>query len=420
MFLDQVYIEVKAGDGGSGASSFRREKFIAKGGPDGGDGGNGGDIILRVDINMSTLIDFHYRPHYKAENGVRGGSKKAHGKNAPTKILRIPPGTCVYDEDGNLIADLVTDGAQVVVACGGRGGRGNASFMSNRNKAPRLYEKGEAGGACRLRLDLKLIADVGLVGFPNVGKSTILSVITDAHPKIASYPFTTIKPNLGVVVVDEFKRFVIADLPGLIEGAHSGIGLGDQFLKHVERTRLLIQVIDPSNMEGRDWLEEYQIISQELSKYSKILAERPKIIVINKIDITEVKEMLPKIEKDFKKKKLAIFAVSAATGEGLKEVIYAVSQMLEKIPKARISETPVKRKVFQIPFRLARQGKIYIITGKEPDKWVQMTDFNNTEARQRLDRIFNKLGINQALEDAGIQEGDTIQVSGREFVYTRY
>ncbi len=420
MFLDQVLIKVKAGDGGSGASSFRREKFVPKGGPDGGDGGNGGDVIIRVDDNLSTLIDFHYRPHFKAAAGQRGSGKKAHGKSAAPLYLKVPPGTMVYDEGGNLLADLVKPNSEIIVAKGGRGGRGNASFQSNRNKAPRLYEKGEPGEARELRLDLKLIADVGLVGFPNAGKSTFLSRVTDAHPKIASYPFTTLSPNLGVVIVDETKRFVMADIPGLIEGAHEGVGMGDKFLKHIERTRLLIQFIDPANNEERGWIDEFKIIDQELREYSEVLASLPRLIAVNKIDITDVRGVLPELKRDFKKMGLSVYAVSAVTGKGTRELVYAASKLLDSIPRQLETRATVKKVVFEPRYKVKKEGNAYIISGKEPEKWVHITDFTNFEARQRLDRIFEKLGINQALEDAGIEEGDTIVVGESEFVFSRY
>jgi GTP-binding protein len=333
-FIDEAKIYVRSGRGGRGCVSFRREKFVPRGGPDGGDGGNGGDVILVAQRNVSSLLDHRYRQHYIAQNGEHGKGKNQHGKNAPPLIVPVPVGTVVKDfYTGEILGDMVEEGQTLVVARGGRGGRGNARFATSTNQAPRYAEPGEEGEERTLLLELKLLADVGIVGFPNAGKSTLISRISAARPKIADYPFTTIVPNLGVVRYNEGKTFVVADIPGLIKGAHEGAGLGIRFLKHIERTRLLIHLLDLSPLTGRNPIEDYHVLNEELMRYNpSLLKEKPQIIVPNKIDITEARERLKEVRDYFESKNnMEVFPISAATGEGIKELIREVGVRLEKL-----------------------------------------------------------------------------------------
>lgn len=332
-FIDEAKIYVRSGRGGRGCVSFRREKFVPRGGPDGGDGGNGGDVILVAQRNVSSLLDHRYRQHYIAQNGEHGKGKNQHGKNAPPLIVPVPVGTVVKDfYTGEILGDMVEEGQTLVVARGGRGGRGNARFATSTNQAPRYAEPGEEGEERTLLLELKLLADVGIVGFPNAGKSTLISRVSAARPKIADYPFTTIVPNLGVVRYNEGKTFVVADIPGLIKGAHEGAGLGIRFLKHIERTRLLIHLLDLSPLTGRNPIEDYHVLNEELMRYNpSLLKEKPQIIVPNKIDITEARERLKEVRDYFESKNMEVFPISAATGEGIKELIREVGVRLEKL-----------------------------------------------------------------------------------------
>jgi GTP-binding protein len=325
VFIDEANIHVKAGDGGNGCVSFRREKFIPKGGPDGGDGGHGGDVIITADRHFRTLLDFRYKKNYEAERGAHGEGKRKSGKDGETLTVKVPCGTHILDaESGELIIDLVNDGEKIVIAKGGDGGYGNDHFKSSTNQAPRKALPGWPGEEKNLRLELKLLADVGLVGCPNAGKSSLLSRISAAHPKIAAYPFTTKEPNLGIVKVDEFENFVAADIPGLLEGAHKGVGLGDKFLKHIERTRILVHIIDAAGVDGRRPLDDYHTINNELSSYSPKLAKLPQIVALNKIDLPEARENL----KEFEKEKIEFMPISCATGEGIKQLIYKVAEKL--------------------------------------------------------------------------------------------
>jgi GTP-binding protein len=338
MFVDQVKIYVKGGDGGNGMVAFRREKYVPKGGPAGGDGGKGGDVVFVVDEGLRTLMDFRYQRHFKAPRGENGMSKNMHGKNAEDLVVKVPPGTVVIDDDTKeVIADLTEHGQRVVVARGGRGGRGNARFVTAKNPAPEIAEKGEPGEERYLVLELKLLADVGLVGFPSVGKSTLLSVVSSAKPKIADYHFTTIVPNLGVVETEDQRSFVMADLPGLIKGAHQGAGLGLQFLRHIERTKVIVHVIDMAAVEGRDPYEDFLTINEELARYKMRLTERPMIIAANKMDLPNAEANL----RDFKKRlkeDLPVFPISAATKQGIRELLFAVADLLEKTPEFPLLE----------------------------------------------------------------------------------
>jgi len=335
MFIDQVSVYVKAGDGGNGMAAFRREKYVPKGGPAGGDGGNGGDVIFEVDEGINTLIDFRYNRHFKADRGENGMSKSKHGRNTEALVVPVPPGTVVYDEDTNeLLADLTEHGQRAVIVKGGRGGRGNIRFATSKNPAPTLSENGEPGEERNIRVELKVIADVGLVGFPSVGKSTLLSVVSAARPKIADYHFTTLSPNLGVVDTEDGRSFVMADLPGLIEGAHEGVGLGHQFLRHVERTRLIVHLIDMASMEGRNPYDDYVKINEELKQYDDVLMEKKQIIVANKMDMPEAEENLA----EFREKigaDVDVIPISSFTRKGLDVLLYKIADTLDTIPNIR-------------------------------------------------------------------------------------
>ena len=335
-FIDEAKIYIKAGDGGRGCVSFRREKFVPRGGPNGGDGGNGGDVVMVARRNMSSLLDHRYQQHYRAKRGVHGKGKDQHGKNAEDLVIPVPMGTLIKDfESGEFYGDLTKDGESLVVAKGGKGGRGNARFVTPTNQAPKEAEPGIPGEERTLVLELKLLADVGLLGFPNAGKSTLISTISAARPKIADYPFTTLVPNLGVVSYGDGQTFVLADIPGIIEGAHEGAGLGIQFLRHIERTKILIHLLDLSPITERDPIEDYQTLNHELKSYSEELSKKPQIVALNKIDITEAREDLSRIEEHFNTLGIKTFPISSATGEGTKDLIWQVAGQLEmlKIPE---------------------------------------------------------------------------------------
>ena len=368
MFTDYAKIYVTAGKGGNGAVSFRREKYIAAGGPDGGDGGKGGDVYFEVDPDSNTLVDFRYKKKFKAENGNNGEGSHKYGKSGADLYIKVPIGTMIKDATtGEVLADLSESGQKELVLHGGRGGKGNSHFATSTRQAPRFSQAGEEGEEKELILELKLLADVGLIGFPSVGKSTILSVVTAATPKIADYHFTTLEPNLGVVKSEYGDSFVIADIPGLIEGASEGTGLGIQFLRHIERTRLLLHVIDVSGSEGRNPVEDFYIINRELEKYSKKLAKRKQIIVANKIDSMQDETLYKDLEKLAKEKNMEIFKISAATGEGIKELMQAVSKILKTLPKEELVETTQKRKVYKLeekePFTIKREDDMFVVDG---------------------------------------------------------
>lgn len=420
MFYDQAKIYVKGGDGGAGAVAFRREKYVPEGGPSGGDGGRGGDVVFMADEGLRTLVDFRYKRHYKADRGEHGQGKNMHGKGSEDLVVRIPTGTLVKDQDsGEVLADLTEHGQKVIVAKGGRGGRGNARFMSNTNKAPTLAENGEPGEERYLTLELKLLADVGLVGFPNVGKSTMISRVSAAKPKIADYHFTTLVPNLGVVELEDGDSFVMADIPGLIEGAHTGAGLGHEFLRHTERTRLILHVLDIAGSENRDPLEDYQIIQEELRQYSPELAKRPMIIAANKMDIPGAEENLKRLQESLGEE-IEIFPVSAATGEGLKDLVYRIAQLLPDIPAPEIfvreeEQHKVTHAEEKERFELTQEDGIFVISGKEIEKHVKMTLFESEEGVYRFQNILKAMGVDDALREAGIKEGDKVQIAGVEF-----
>ena len=405
-FIDRVKIYVQAGTGGNGTVAFRREAHVPKGGPSGGDGGRGGSVIFVATNSLSTLLDLRYYREYKAQNGEKGHAKKMHGADADDLVIRVPVGTCVYDDDtGNIIADLTKDGQRAVIAKGGRGGRGNARFASSRNPAPKICENGEPGEKFNLRVELKLLADVGLVGFPSVGKSTLLSVVSKARPQIADYHFTTIVPNLGVVQVKDGRSFVMADLPGLIEGASQGKGLGHQFLRHIERCRVIVHIIDMSGSEGRDPYEDYVTINKELGEYEYRLLERPQIIVANKMDGDEAEENLKKFKEKLGDQK--VFPIIAPIHEGIDAVLYAVADALETAPDFFNQEEEQESVLYtykeeEKPFTIHNKGNgVWEVTGKKVERLVQMASFTTDDGFQRFALQIRNMGIDDALREAG-------------------
>jgi GTP-binding protein len=426
MFVDQVKIYVKGGDGGNGMVAFRREKYVPKGGPAGGDGGKGGDVVFVVDEGLRTLMDFRYQRHFKAPRGEHGMSKGQHGKNAEDLIVKVPPGTVVIDDKTNeVIADLTEHGQRFVVAKGGRGGRGNMRFATPANPAPEIAENGEPGEERYVTLELKLLADVGLVGFPSVGKSTLLSVVSAAKPKIADYHFTTLVPNLGVVETDDGRSFVMADLPGLIEGAHQGVGLGHQFLRHIERTRVIVHVIDMAAIEGRDPYEDYLVINEELKQYNLRLTERPQIIVANKMDMPNAEENL-KLFKEKLKDDVPIFPISAITRQGLRDLLFAIADLLETTPEFPLHETEepaVQRVVYRLEkeapaFEISRDSSgAFILSGEKIEKLFKMTDFSREESVRRFARQLRAMGVDDALRQRGAKDGDIVKLLDYEFEF---
>ena len=421
MFIDEVVIELVAGAGGNGCLAFRREKYIEMGGPFGGNGGKGGDIIFTVDEGLNTLIDLRYKKRYKAPNGDHGQGKGCHGKNADDLIVKVPLGTVITDAETNLIiGDLTKKGDRVVVATGGRGGRGNMAFATHQNPAPSFAENGEEGEIKKVKVELKLLADVGLVGMPSVGKSTIISQISASRPKIAAYHFTTLHPNLGVVRTIDGRSFVVADLPGLIEGASLGEGLGDKFLKHIERTRVIAHVIDMSGFEGRDPYDDYVIINNELKSFNESLMDKPQLVIANKMDMESSAANLAEFKK---RTNVEVFEVSAINNQGLDKVLMALADMLATIEKKPLYEEEkfeshilYKFKIEQ-PFTVSIEDGVYVIKGKEIEKIYQMTWFVTDEAFRRFSAKLRKLGIDAKLREMGIQNGDTVRILDYEFEY---
>jgi GTP-binding protein len=426
MFVDQVKIYVKGGDGGNGMVAFRREKYVPKGGPAGGDGGKGGDVVFVVDEGLRTLMDFRYQRHFKAPKGENGMSKGQHGKNADDLVVKVPPGTVVMDAaTKQVLADLTEHGQRFIVAKGGRGGRGNTRFATPANPAPEMAENGEPGEERDVILELKLLADVGLVGFPSVGKSTLLSVVSAAKPKIADYHFTTLVPNLGVVETEDGRSFVMADLPGLIEGAHQGVGLGHQFLRHIERTRVIVHVIDMAAMEGRDPYEDYVVINEELKQYNLRLTERPQIVVANKMDMPNAEENL----KAFKEKlseDVPIFPISAITRQGLRDLLFAIADLLKTTPEFPLHEAEepaVQRVVYKLEkeepaFTITRDSDgTFIVSGEKIEKLFKMTDFSRDESVRRFARQLRSLGVDDALRERGAKDGDIVKLLDYEFEF---
>lgn len=414
MFFDEAKIHVKSGDGGSGMSHFRREKFVPHGGPDGGNGGKGGDIILVAKANVNTLLRFSRQRHYTAENGKKGGITDQTGASAEDIRIAVPLGTVVRDlTSGELIMDLVKEGQEVVVARGGRGGRGNARFVSSTNQATEMVEKGEPGQERDLKLELKLIADVGIVGVPNAGKSTLLSVISNAKPKIAAYPFTTLEPNLGVVVLND-RDFVVADIPGLVEGAHMGIGLGHAFLRHVQRTRVLIHLLDGG---GEAPLADFNQINAELALFDEHLAKKPQLVVLNKMDLPEAQAAWPKVKHELEKRGYETLSISAATQQNTRELIQRVLALIDALPEAPppIIETPLYTLgEDQDAFTISREEEGFRVSGKRIERAAKMTYWEIDESAYRFQRILAALGITKALEAEGIQPGDTVFIDEYE------
>ncbi len=414
MFVDYTKIIIKSGDGGNGAVSFRREKYVASGGPDGGDGGKGGDIYFVVDPDANTLINFRYNKKYKAENGQNGSGSRCYGKSGEDLYVKVPRGTVVRDvETGKLIADLSKEGQAELILPGGRGGKGNCHFATSTRQAPRFAQDGEKGLEKEVILELKLLADVGLIGFPSVGKSTILSRVTSARPKIAEYHFTTLEPNLGVVKTEFGDSFVIADIPGIIEGASEGIGLGLRFLRHIERTRLLLHVIDASGSEGRNPVEDFKTINTELKKYSEKLSERKQIIVANKADVIQDEELYKELEELAKENNIEIFKISAVTGEGLKELFAYVSKILKTLPKEELEEAEEK-KVYTLKeesegFDVRKEDGMYVVDGPAIQKIMSRANLEDNESLYYFQKSIRFLGVEDRLRAMGVKEGDTIK-----------
>ncbi|OMD37918.1 GTPase ObgE [Paenibacillus odorifer] len=429
MFVDKAKIYVKGGDGGDGIVAFRREKYVPDGGPAGGDGGRGGDVIFRVDEGLRTLMDFRYQRHFKADKGIKGRNRSQHGANADHMIVRIPPGTILIDDDTQeIIADLTRHGQQVVVARGGRGGRGNARFATAANKAPELAENGEEGQERYIVMELKVMADVGLVGFPSVGKSTLLSVVSAAQPKIGAYHFTTITPNLGVVDVGDGRSFVMADLPGLIEGASEGIGLGHEFLRHVERTRIIIHVVDMSGSEGRDPFEDWVLINDELKQYNAALIDRPQIVAANKMDMPASEENLIAFRERVAEVRpdLEIMPISSLTRQGVQELLYRATDILDSIPVAPVVEDvsgTTERKVYKLEaeddnsFTITRDNETYVVNSPRIEKMLKRMQLSTHDAILKLARTLRHMGVDAELRKRGAVEGTIVRIGEFEFEF---
>lgn len=425
MFVDQAKIYIKAGDGGDGAVSFHREKYVAAGGPDGGDGGKGGDIVFVVDDNISNLIDFRYKRKYVAEKGQNGGGKNCSGRNAPDLVVKVPRGTVVKEiKSGRILADLSTD-EPAVIAHGGKGGRGNAHFATSTRQIPKFAKPGFRGDEYEVMLELKLIADVGLVGFPNVGKSTLISVVSAAKPKIANYHFTTLTPVLGVVKIEEGKSFVMADIPGLIEGASEGVGLGHEFLRHVERCRLIVHVIDVSGSEGRDPIEDFKAINHELENFSMELAEAPQIVAANKSDMA-TPEQVERLRNYVEDQGLLFYEISAATTKGTKELMYGVWERLSVLPPVKQFEAqPLTQEelddklISKKDFRVTVEDGVYFVEADWLLDILRTADMNDYSSLQYFQNVLRTSGIIDKLEEMGIEEGDTVSIFDFEFEYLR-
>jgi GTP-binding protein len=416
MFIDQVEIHVKSGKGGDGMVHFHREKFVPRGGPDGGDGGKGGDVIFEVKPTLNTLSSFRQNQKFKAEDGVKGGPSQMSGRNGKDLTIYVPPGTMLFDaETGELIGDLTESGQKLVALKGGRGGRGNQHFATSRNQAPRTAEKGEPAQEKRVRLELKLIADIGLIGVPNAGKSTLLSVLTNARPKIAPYPFTTLEPKLGVANIDDHTTVVLADIPGLIEGASQGAGLGHNFLRHIQRTRVLIHLLDGLS---EDPVADYSQINSELSLFDPNLARKPQVVALNKIDQPEVQERLAEIQTNFRKLKVELMTISALARTNTRELLIKAYQKLEEAPLVEEAERPLpvyKPKEDPREFTVTREGQNeWRISGAAIERAASMTYWQHDGSVRRFQKIMETLGVDEALRKAGVQEGDTVAIGDFE------
>ena len=422
MFIDSAKVFLKAGDGGNGIVSFHREKYVVKGGPDGGRGGNGGNIIFVGESGLTTLLDFHYKRKIVAPNGQNGMGNNMYGAKGESIYIKVPLGTVVTNLDtGKIVADITKHGQEVIVARGGRGGRGNSFFANSRHTTPDFCEKGEPGVEYNAGLELKVLADVGLVGFPSVGKSTLISAISAAKPKIAAYHFTTLNPHLGVVGVPDGRSFIVADLPGLIEGAHLGLGLGIQFLKHIERTRIIVHIIDMSASEGRDPVEDYKKINNELESYNLDLMKKPQIIVANKMDLPGSEENLQYFKEELGIEN--VICISAATRQNLNELIYKIADKLDEVKiipdvvyEAEVVEYTFKKE--EEPFKLILcEDGVYNVVGPMIEKLMQKTDFNNDPSIRRFAKQIRDLGVDDALREKGVKDGDTVRILDYEFEF---
>ena len=422
-FIDTARITVRSGNGGNGAVAFHREKYVAAGGPSGGDGGRGGDVILKTDRHLSTLMDFRYKRKYVAENGQDGQSRRCTGKDGADLVIKVPVGTVVKDgETGEIICDMSGD-EPFVLARGGKGGWGNQHFATPTRQVPRFAKAGLPGVTRDVVLELKLLADVGLVGFPNVGKSTLLSVVSKANPKIANYHFTTLYPNLGVVYVEEGTSFVMADIPGIIEGASEGAGLGHDFLRHIDRCRLLIHVVDVSGCEGRDPVEDFETINRELAEYSPQLAGRPMIVAANKIDIAPDRTLLDKLKAHVEAKGMDFYEISAAAQKGVRELVYAAARALRDLPPITVYEPTYVERPPQVdmsqPLSITREDDVWLVEGPWLERLMSNVNFGDYESRNWFDRMLRESGLFERLEEMGIQDGDTVSMYNLEFEYQR-
>ncbi len=428
MFADRARIYLKSGKGGDGHVSFRREKYVPDGGPDGGDGGKGGDVIFVVDEGLNTLADFRHTTRYKAENGEDGKKRNCHGANGADIILKVPPGTVIKDaETGKIILDMADKKEPVVFLTGGRGGRGNRTYVTSTMQAPKYAQPGQPAKEITVDLELKCIADVGLVGFPSVGKSTFLSRVTNARPKIAEYHFTTLTPNLGVVDLGEHNGFVIADIPGIIEGASEGVGLGIEFLRHIERTKVIIHIVDAASVDGRDPVNDVKIINEELKKYNRDIENRPTVIAANKIDVLDeigYDTVITLLKEEFEKDGVKIFPISAVSGKGISELLWYVNDLVKNAPDDITTFEPEIELDFNdnpdLPFEVAKdpeQEGVYIIEGPRIEKMLGYTNLESEKGFEFFQKFIKNNGINEMLEDLGIEEGDTVKMYGLEFEY---
>lgn len=423
MFVDKVKIKIKAGDGGNGAVAFHREKYVASGGPDGGDGGRGGDIIFAPDTNLSTLVDFKFKKRYFAENGANGGGSRCNGKSAPDMVIKVPKGTVVREAGtGRVMADLSED-TPVVVAKGGKGGWGNSHFATPTRQCPRFAKPGLPGEEFEVELELKLLADVGLVGFPNVGKSTLISMVSAAKPQIANYHFTTLTPVLGVVSVEEGNSFVMADIPGLIEGASEGVGLGHEFLRHVERCRLIVHIVDVSGIEGRDPVEDFKAINRELERFNSELAARPQIVAANKCDLAAPEQVMA-FRSYAQEQGYTVFEISAAVKQGLQPLVYEIARQLSALPPIKryeVEEVPLESRARNARnvFNIRVEDGVYIVEADWLMSALGMVDMDDYESLQYFQRVLRQSGVIDKLEEMGIQEGDTVSILDFDFDYIR-
>ncbi|RBP69042.1 GTP-binding protein [Alkalibaculum bacchi] len=425
MFVDRVQIDIKAGNGGHGSMAFRREKYVPNGGPAGGDGGKGGDVVFKVDSNLRTLVDFRYKRKHEAPSGGNGEGSNRSGKAGENLIIGVPPGTVIFNKDtGNIIADLTEMDEEVIIAKGGKGGRGNQHFATATRQAPHFAEGGEKGQELTVVLELKLLADVGLLGFPNVGKSTFLSVVSKAKPKIANYHFTTLVPNLGVVKWKDYPSFVVADIPGIIEGANEGAGLGHQFLRHVERTKLLIHILDVSGFEGRDPYDDFKKINLELEKHNKKLSERRQIVALNKADVVEDLSTLDELKEKLIQDGFEVFVLSAATNQGIEAILDRTATLLKEIgevePIFEVNEEEaqkVYRPTFEKDYRVRRENDYYVIEGELVERLLTSVNFDDYDSVAYFQKVLRDKGVIRDLEDLGIEDGKIVRMGDIEFEY---